>query len=120
MNACERFLKALDIEYAYNLAKKMEQYRSNPVLGYRTAGSEAERLTGDMLYTEMKNIGLCEVCKDPIHVDAWEFKRAVLTYEDALGNCRKMQLGAYQTTLVTDSRRSARPFPCRSGSSGCG
>lgn len=78
MNACERFLKALDIEYAYNLAKKMEQYRSNPVLGYRTAGSEAERLTGDMLYTEMKNIGLCEVCKDPIHVDAWSLKELCL------------------------------------------
>lgn len=115
MNACERFLKALDIEYAYNLAKKMEQYRSNPVLGYRTAGSEAERLTGDMLYTEMKNIGLCEVCKDPIHVDAWEFKRAVLTYEDALGNCRKMQLGAYQTTLVTEGSQLMQLVYCGKG-----
>ena len=27
-----------DAGYSYDLAKRMEQYRTNPVLGYRTAG----------------------------------------------------------------------------------
>lgn len=31
------YLEALDIGYSYDLAKKLERFRSNPVLGYRTA-----------------------------------------------------------------------------------
>ncbi len=37
-----KFLKALDVSYSYNLAKKMEKPGTNPVLGFRTAGSGAE------------------------------------------------------------------------------
>ena len=33
----EAYLKAVDIGYSYHLAKKMEEFKSNPVLGYRTA-----------------------------------------------------------------------------------
>ena len=33
----EIYLKAVDIGYSYRLAKKMEEFKSNPVLGYRTA-----------------------------------------------------------------------------------
>lgn len=40
------YLEALDIGYSYNLAKKLEEFRSNPALGYRTAGSAAERQAG--------------------------------------------------------------------------
>ena len=39
----ETMLHYLDTQYAYQLAKRMEAIRSNPVLGYRTAGSKAER-----------------------------------------------------------------------------
>ena len=45
----QRYLEKLDIGYSYRLAKRMEDYRTNPVLGYRTAGSPAEIATGDML-----------------------------------------------------------------------
>ena len=38
----ERFLEELDVNYAYNLAKRMEEYKCHPILGYRPAGSEAE------------------------------------------------------------------------------
>lgn len=98
----ESFLEALDIEYAYDLAKRMEQYKSHPVLGYRPAGSEAEFLTGEMIYHEMKSIGLCDVHKDKISVDAWEFKKAVLSYTSEDGRVHNIQLGAYQTNFVTD------------------
>lgn len=36
----KRVLQNLDIPYSYELAKRMEQYRSHPTLGYRPAGSK--------------------------------------------------------------------------------
>ena len=48
MNEKEKVLTHLDIPYSYELAKRMEAYRCNPELGYRSAGSKAEFLTGEM------------------------------------------------------------------------
>lgn len=59
----------INTEYSYKLAKRMEQFRSNPVLGYRPAGSAAEFATGEMLFQEMERIGLKDVHKDAIRVD---------------------------------------------------
>ena len=49
----------------------MEQFRTNPVLGYRPAGSRAEFETGEMLKQEMEAIGLSDVRKDAVKVDGW-------------------------------------------------
>ena len=98
----EKYLEVLDTEYSYRLAKRMEEHRTNPVLGYRTAGSAAEIATGDMLAEEMRRLGFSKVWKDAIQVDAWEFKKAELCYEDESGVRKTLQLGAYQTTMVTD------------------
>ena len=68
----------INTEYSYKLAKRMEQFRSNPVLGYRPAGSAAEFATGEMLFQEMERIGLKDVHKDAIRVDSWEFHKAEL------------------------------------------
>ena len=57
MNEKEKVLTHLDIPYSYELAKRMEAYRCNPELGYRSAGSKAEFLTGEMLKKEMEEIG---------------------------------------------------------------
>ena len=102
MNLQQSILENLDINYSYQLAKRMEQFRSNPVLGYRPAGSKAEFETGEMLKQEMEAIGLSNVTKDAIKVDGWEFKKAVLSYTDENGTRHEIQLGAYQTTFVTD------------------
>lgn len=102
MNLQESILKNLDIDYSYRLAKRMEQFRTNPVLGYRPAGSRAEFETGEMLKQEMEAIGLSDVRKDAVKVDGWEFKKAVLSYTGEDGNHHEIQLGAYQTTFVTD------------------
>ena len=80
LNIVEKCVSCLDVKESYDLAKRMEQEKTNPVLGYRTAGSLAERKTGDMLLKEMKEAGLTEVEKDKIRVDAWEFKKAVMRY----------------------------------------
>ncbi len=102
MNLQESILKNIDIDYSYRLAKRMEQFRSNPILGYRSAGSRAEFETGEMLKEEMEAIGLSDVRKDAIKVDGWEFKKAVLSYLAEDGSKKEIQLGAYQTTFVTD------------------
>lgn len=104
MGIREQILEKIDTEYSYRLAKRMETFRSNEVLGYRTAGSEAEFQTGEMLLEEMKRIGLSHVEKDRITVDGWEFKKAALTFMSEDGAERTIQLGAYQTTLVTDGQ----------------
>lgn len=98
----QKCVSCLDIEESYQLARKLEQEKTNSVLGYRTAGSLAERKTGDLLVEEMKKAGLLEVEKDKITVDSWEFKKAVMRYQDKAGKVREIQLGAYQTDFKTD------------------
>ena len=102
MKPRETVLSHLDIAYSHDLAKRMEQFRSNEALGYRTAGSKAEFETGEMLRAEMERIGLFNVTKDAVSVDGWEFKKAVLSFFDEAGRAHSIQLGAYQTTFVTN------------------
>lgn len=96
------FLRAVDTSYSYELARRMEQFKTNPVLGYRTAGSGAEYRTGELLRREMEQIGLQNVKKDRISVDSWEFERAVLRCPGKENSVRECQLGAYQTEFSTD------------------
>ena len=101
MTTEQQYIASLNIEASYNLAKQMEAYRTNPVLGYRPAGSKAEFETGEMLKSYMEDLGLSNVRKDEIKVDGWEFEKAVLAYADAAGERQEVQLGAYQTDFVT-------------------
>lgn len=101
MTTEQQYIASLDIEASYNLAKQMEAYRTNPVLGYRPAGSKAEFETGEMLKSYMEDLGLSNVRKDEIKVDGWEFEKVVLAYADAAGERQEVQLGAYQTDFVT-------------------
>ena len=61
MTMQEAVIKNIDTDYSYQLAKRMEQFRSNEKLGYRPAGSKAEFLTGEMLKDEMQKLGLSDV-----------------------------------------------------------
>ena len=88
----ETYLKAVDIGYSYRLAKKMEEFKSNPVLGYRTAGSKAEFDTGEFLKAEMERIGLSDIHKDEICLDSWEFEKAVMRFTDRDGEKHEIQL----------------------------
>ena len=101
-NAINAYLQAVDVEYSYRLAKKMETYKTNPVLGFRTAGSPAEIETGRMLAREMEAAGLKDIHMDELILDSWEFKRAVMRFADRDGQMREIQLGAYQTNFVTE------------------
>lgn len=98
----KRYEACLDIEYSYKLAKRLEHYKTNPWLGYRTAGSQAELHTGDMLKQEMEKIGLSHVRKDPICLDSWDFHHCIIRYQDKKGEIIQCHLGAYQTNFHTD------------------
>ncbi len=98
----EAYIRAVDVDYSFHLAKRMEQYKCNEALGYRTAGSRAEWETGEMIRREMEAIGLERVRKDEISLDSWEFKQAILRFYDASGQLKECQLGAYQTDFHTD------------------
>ena len=105
MTMQEAVIKNIDTDYSYQLAKRMEQFRSNEKLGYRPAGSKAEFLTGEMLKEEMQKLGLSDVCKNAVTVDGWEFKYAELTFETKEGEKHTALLGAYQTDFVTDGEQ---------------
>ena len=67
----QKYLEAVDVSYSYGLAKAMERIKSNPVLGFRTAGSRAEYETGEMLRQEMERIGLEDIHKDRLCLDGY-------------------------------------------------
>ena len=98
----QRCISHLDTDYSCRLAKQMEREKTNPVLGFRTAGSHAEKATGDFLYEEMRSIGLTDVQKEEFWLDSWTFGRAVLRFKDSGGKEYTCQLGAYQTNFETD------------------
>lgn len=102
MNIEETCISFLNTDWSYQLARRMEKEKTNPVLGYRTAGSPAEAATGDMLYHEMIQIGLSDVTKDTFTLDGWEFQKAVLKYTDSHGIEHIFQMGGYQTDFLTD------------------
>ena len=103
----KNILDSADVNYSYRLAKELETIRSNPVLGYRSAGSQAEHEAGELIFERMKEAGFANVRKDKIDVDSWEFKRAVIK-AGACGAERELQLGAYQTNFVTDGYESVQ------------
>ena len=81
-----------------------EEKKTNPVLGYRTAGSWAELATGEMLKKEMETIGLfrCEKRRD--HGRLLEFQKAQLNFRTETGVPIFFELGAYQTQFETDGK----------------
>lgn len=98
----EEYLSAVDVDYAYDFTKSLEEFKTNEKLGYRTAGSEAELKTGEKIAEEMKKIGLTEVTKDEFTLDTWEFEKADLTFVDENGKEHMAVLGAYQVNFNTN------------------
>lgn len=105
-DAQQAYLEHVDTGYSYDLALRLEDIRSNETLGYRTAGSQAELDTGDMLKAQMEAIGLQNVTKDAFTLDTWTFEKAELTFTDSTGNPYTAQLGGYQAEFVTDGAES--------------
>lgn len=101
-DANSNYLSSVDVDYAYNFTKSLEEFKTNEKLGYRTAGSQAELKTGEKIGNEMKKIGLSEVTKDEFKVDTWEFEKADLTFTDENGKEHLAVLGGYQVNFDTN------------------
>jgi hypothetical protein len=79
----EDFDRALDQLYAEGYPQALEEYfvslGTNPELGFRWAGTTAERAVACRTYEEFEAMGLRGVKLEPVPVDVFEFKSASVT-----------------------------------------
>ena len=78
----QEFIDSVDEDYAYSIAYELaynEDYGGE--LGFRTAGSKYEHKAADYLVGLMEEIGLEEIEKVGVDVDAWQFDYASLTVD---------------------------------------
>jgi hypothetical protein len=77
------FDRAVDKLFAQGYPQALEAYfcslGTNAVLGFRWAGTSAERAVGDRVAAEMRAMGLSNVRLEPVPVDVFEFEEASLT-----------------------------------------
>jgi len=77
------FDQAIDKLFAQGYPQALEAYfcslGTNPALGFRWAGTSAERAVGDRVAAEMRAMGLSNVRLEPVPVDVFEFEEAALT-----------------------------------------
>ncbi|MEN1761955.1 M28 family peptidase [Anoxynatronum sibiricum] len=76
----QHYLSKASVTYAHSVAMKLHPLVNSP-LGGRNAGSQAEHEAAEMLFQEMKAIGLKEVKKEAFPVVKWEFRNASLYAE---------------------------------------
>lgn len=101
----QAFLDALDVNFSSEVNKTISEQGDDPVLGFRSAGSPAEKATADYIEKTMKQIGLENVTVDQTDLDGWTFKGANLTFTDAKGEAKKVDLGGYQTTIQAKNEK---------------
>src|SRR5512135_2306092 len=82
-DAAAAFDKAVDKLVAAGFPQGLETYfcslGTNPDLGFRWAGTTAERAVGERVAAEMRAMGLSNVRLEPVPVDIFEFRKASLT-----------------------------------------
>jgi hypothetical protein len=82
-DATADFDKAVDKLVAAGFPQALETYfcslGTNPDLGFRWAGTTAERAVGERVAAEMRAMGLANVRLEPVPVDVFEFEKASLT-----------------------------------------
>jgi len=80
------FDQALEKLFAQGFPQALETYfcslGTNSDLGFRWAGTSAERAVGERVAAEMRAMGLTNVRLEPVPVDVFEFEKASLTVGD--------------------------------------
>ena len=61
------FYESVDADYSYDVMQKLISFQTNEDLGFRTAGSAAEKEAAEYIEDEMKAIGLENVNKSGIY-----------------------------------------------------
>ncbi|WP_025730552.1 M28 family peptidase [Atopobacter phocae] len=106
MSTLKQFFNHIDPSYGKHIAEKLTTFRSNPILGFRTAGSFTEHAAGEFLLQEMQQLGLQNITKDAFPLDAWIFKKATLQFHDDKETLHTCHLGAYPMHFITDGLES--------------
>lgn len=101
----DAFYDKINVDYATFIAGKLSSFGSNEELGYRTAGSSAEIASGNFLYDEFFNIGLKNVRKEKVDVDAWEFKHGHLYYLDESYTAQKLTLNSFSSNCIHENKQ---------------
>lgn len=96
------FVKHIDTDYSLYVVEELRKMGSNPELGFRTSGSEAEREAANFILSEYEKIGLSNCRKEKVTVDTFEFKRADIKFQNAEGKDEKVFLSSFQTTCCAD------------------
>lgn len=99
----QAFLDVLDTDFSYEVDKTISEMGDDPVLGFRSAGSPAEKETASYIEKTMKEIGLQNVTVDEIELDGWTFNGANITFKNVDGEKQKIDLGGYQTTIQAEN-----------------
>ncbi len=99
----DNYDKAIDTDFSKKVIEKVSSFGDDPVMGMRSAGSQAETDTANYLAGVMKDIGLKNVTIDETTLDGWTFKGANITFTNASGEEQKIDLGGYQTTIQADN-----------------
>jgi hypothetical protein len=94
---------AVDPEFSMTVAAELSAIGDDPVLGFRTAGSPAEKEAADLLSQTMRDIGLENVTIDKASSDGWTFKGASVAYRTKDGMATAAALGGYQTDIVAEN-----------------
>jgi Iap family predicted aminopeptidase len=68
-------------EYLQHVVERLEGIGSHP-LGFRVAGTPEEREAVDFVAREMRSLGLQDVTKEPVPVDAWRLREAFVELPD--------------------------------------
>ena len=99
----QAFLDSVDTEFSYEVDKTISEMGDDPVLGFRSSGSPAEKEAAEYIEKTMKDIGLQNVTVDKTNLDGWTFKGANITFKNADGEQQKINLGGDQTTIQAEN-----------------
>ncbi len=100
----DAFYDSINVDYATYIANTLSRFGSNEKIGFRMAGSQAEHIAGNFLYQEFESIGLKNVRKEKVIVDAWEFKTGELYYLDQKNKPQRVILSAYPSNCIHENK----------------
>lgn len=86
----------LDMDYANDIIETVCAMGDSP-LGFRGAGGPADLEVADYVAREMKKIGLSDIAKEVVPLDAWEFRSAYLDVP-GLGTLTAASFGGFPGT----------------------
>lgn len=95
--------KAIDLEFAKSVIETISSFGDDPVMGMRSASSPAETEVANYVADVLNELGLENVTVDEFTLDGWVFKGANLTFTDKDGAEKRIDLAAYQTTIVAQN-----------------